>query len=41
MNNAKHISTSTHEIDLLPGLALLLSLTSTTLAQENQDLGRM
>ena len=25
----------------LPGLALLLSLTSTTLAQENQELGRM
>ena len=26
---------------ILPGLALLLSLTSTTLAQENQELGRM
>ena len=25
----------------LPGLAPLLSLTSTTLAQENQELGRM
>ncbi len=25
----------------LPGLALLLSLTSTTLAQESQELGRM
>ena len=31
---------SIHSI-FLPGLALLLSLTSTTLAQENQELGRM